>query len=245
MKDLSFLCENLIAHRGYHNKSEGIPENSIVAFDRAIQNNYIIELDVHILKDNNIVVFHDNDTMRMTGKKIDLKTATLNEISELKLNDTKYKIPLFEEVLKLVNGKVPIIIELKTDNKPGRLEMELTKLLKNYNGKYVVKSFNPMSVYWFKKHEPNIIRGQLSAEFKKDKMLWIKKFLLRNLYFNILTKPDFVSYCIESFPNKRVKKFRKKHIVLGWTARDNIIFEKGKKYCDNLICENFEKLNIK
>lgn len=244
MKDINFLKENLIAHRGYHNKDAGIPENSKVAFKRAVENNYIIELDVHILKDNKIIVFHDDNTSRMTGINKNLRDCTYEEIKKLKLNNTNYTIPLFEEVLKEVDGKVPIIIELKTDNKVGKLESELVKILKTYNGKFVVKSFNPLSVYWFKKHAPNIIRGQLASNFPNDKMSSLRRFILKNLYLNFINKPDFVSYDIGALPNKRVEKYRKKHIVLGWTVRNKKDYEKGKKYCDNLICENFDKLEV-
>lgn len=245
MKDLSFLKQNLIAHRGYHNKEDGIPENSIPAFEKAIKNNYIIELDVHILTDGKVVVFHDDNLERMTGLKKDIKDTDYNEIKDLSLNNTEYKIPLLEEVLKLVNNRVPIIIELKTDVKTGILEEALVKILKNYKGKFVVKSFSPYSVYWFKKNYPDIIRGQLSQDFRNSDMCVFKKILLRNMYFNIFTKPDFISYGIHALPNKRVQNFRKNKLVLGWTVRNNEQFNKGKIYCDNLICENFNKLEIK
>ena len=117
MRDLKFLTENLIAHRGYHNLKLGIPENSIIAFEKAIQHNYIIELDVHILRDDMVVVFHDDNLDRMTGMNKNIKLTTYNEIKNLNLGNTEYRIPLIEEVLKQINGRVPIIIELKTDNK--------------------------------------------------------------------------------------------------------------------------------
>lgn len=117
MKDLKFLTKNLIAHRGMHNKEKGIPENSMKAFDEAVINNYIIELDIHILKDDVIVVFHDDNLERMTGVSKNIKSVTYNEIKNLYLNNTIYKIPLLEDVLKKIDGRVPIIIELKIDNK--------------------------------------------------------------------------------------------------------------------------------
>lgn len=241
-KDINFLKNNLIAHRGMHNINQGIPENTIKAFENAIKNNYIIELDVHILKDNNIVVFHDDNLKRMTGIDKNLKDVTFDEIRNLKLQNTNSYIPLFKDVLNLINGKTPIIIELKYDVKSGRLEKKLLELLKNYNGKFVIKSFSPLSIYWFKKHAPNIIRGQLSCDFTKSNYNFIKKFVLRNMLFNIITKPDFISFAIDSFPNKKVANFRKKKLVLGWTIKTHSDFLKAKNYCDNFICENFEKI---
>ena len=241
MKNINFLKENLIAHRGYHDESLKIPENSMPAFKRAIENNYIIELDVHLLKDGNIVVFHDDDLKRMTNLEKNLKDTTYEEIQNLKLNNTENKIPLLSEVLDLVKDRVPIIIELKTDLKTGKLETKLMEILKRYKGRFAVKSFNPLSVYWFKKNYPDIVRGQLAEDFKNNNMCFIKKKILSNMWFNIISKPDFISYNIESMPNNLVEKYRKKHIVLGWTVRNKVQYEKGKKYCDNLICENFEQ----
>ena len=245
-KNLEFIKEGLIAHRGMHNIKKGIPENSIDAFKEAINNKYIIELDVHILKDNSIVVFDDDNLKRMTGLNKEIKKTTYREIRKLKLQNTNSYIPLFEEVLKLVNKQVPIIIELKSDVKCGRLEKEIIKILKNYKGKYVVKSFNPISVYWLKRHQPQIIRGQLVSSYKKENINIIKKFILKNMLFNYLTKPDFLSCEIDLLQNKKVKEFRKsKRIVLGWTVRNQQDFIKAKKYCDNYICENLDNINYK
>lgn len=242
MKDLEFLKQSLIAHRGYFDKTIGIPENSLPSFSRAIENGFIIELDVHILKDKNIVVFHDDDLNRMTGVNKKIKELTYEEISKLRLDETDNKIPLLTEVLNLVSGKVPIIIELKYDAKYGKLESELVKILSNYKGKFVVKSFNPLSVFWFKKHYPEIIRGQLAEGYKNSNKSFIEKYFLKNMWFNFITKPDFASYEIEGLPNSALDKFKRKHLVLGWTVRTKEQFEKGKKYFDNLICENFNKL---
>lgn len=242
-KNLEFIKQSLIAHRGMHNIEKGIPENSIEAFKEAINNKYIIELDVHILKDNSIIVFHDDNLKRMTGLYKEIKKTTYEEIKKLKLQNTNSHIPLLEEVLELINKQVPIIIELKSDVKCGRLEKEIIKKLKNYKGKYVVKSFNPISVYWLKRHNPEIIRGQLVSNYKNENLNSIKKFILKNMLFNCITKPDFLSCEIDFLQNKKVKRFRKsKRIVLGWTIRNKQDFMKAKKYCDNYICENLDNI---
>ena len=240
-KKMDFLKKYLIAHRGMHNINKGIPENSIKAFKEAIKNNYIIELDLHILKDKSVVVFHDDNLKRMTGIDKRLIDTTYNEIRQLKLQNTDNYIPLFKEVLEVVKGKVPIIIELKYDNKVGKLENETIKFLKGYKGEYVIKSFNPFSVLWLKKNYPQIIRGQLASKFSDEKNI-IKRIVLRNMWFNFITKPDFISYDINGFPSKRVEKYRNKKIILGWTIKDKEQMEKAKKYCDNFICENMEEL---
>jgi glycerophosphoryl diester phosphodiesterase len=174
----------------------------------------------------------------MTGINKDLKDCTYEEIASLKLKNTDNYIPLFKDVLKIVNGKVPLLIELKSDNRVGRLEKEVMKELKNYKGKYAIQSFHPLTLLYLKKHYPDIIRGQLSCNFNNEKINPILKYLLKNMFFNFITKPDFVSYGIDSIPNKNVERFRKKHLVLGWTIKTKADIEKAKKYCDNYIFEN-------
>lgn len=237
-KDCSFLTENIIAHRGMHDIKEGIPENSMIAFEKAIQNNYIIELDVHILKDGNVVVFHDDNLKRLTNMDVMIKDMNYNELKRLKLQNTEQRIPLLEEVLNLINGKVPVIIELKYDNKCGLLEEKVIKILKSYHGKYALKSFNPLAVNYIRKKAPEIVRGQLASDFKGKKMNIFKRIFLSNMLFNIISRPDFISYDVKALPNKRLAKIRKNKIVLGWTIRDKETLKKAKKYCDNFICEN-------
>lgn len=242
MSNLEFLRKNPIAHRGLFNKEDGIPENSIPAFQRAIENMYPIEIDVHLLKDGNVVIFHDDDLNRMTGLNKKIKDCTYEEIKNLKLNGTEYGIPLLTELLEIVYGRVPILIELKYDRKAGETERALMEIMKNYKGEYAVQSFSPKSLIWFKENFPDIPRGQLSADFKNDRMFIAKKFILRNILLNFLTKPDFVSYSVRSLPNKRVENFRKSgKLVLGWTVRNKEAYDKAKKYCDNIIGENFDK----
>ena len=225
-----------------HNISKGIPENSIKAFKQAVKNNYIIELDVHILKDNSVIVFHDDNLKRMTGLDKSIREITYEEIRNLKLQNTDEHIPLLKEVLRVVDGKVPIIVELKTDTRVGLLEKETINILKDYKGKYAIKSFDPLTVFFFKKNYPQVVRGQLSSDFKNDKMNIIKKIVLKNMILNFITKPDFISYDINALPNKRVEKYRGEKIILGWTIRNKEDMKKAKLYCDNFICENIEEL---
>ena len=238
MKDLKFLKETIIAHRGVHNEKD-IIENSLEAFKEAVNKNYIIELDVHFLKDGEVVVFHDDNIERMTGINNNLKDCTYDEIRNIKLLNKNTYIPKFSDVLKLVDGKVPILIELKNDNKVGLLESSLVQILKKYNGKYAVQSFNPLSIMWFKNNYPNIIRGQLVCKFKNKKMDNIKKFILKTMFFNIITNPDFISHSVDDLSYKEVNKIKKNKFILGWTVRNKERYDELIKYYDNLICEKF------
>lgn len=240
MKDLSFLKERMIAHRGLHDKN--IPENTISSFKKAINNNYIIELDVHVLKDNKVVVFHDDNLIRACNINKKIKDMTYDELKNLKLFNTIEHIPLLEDVLKMVNGRVPIIIELKTDVRVPKLENEVLKILKNYHGVFAIQSFNPLSIYYIKKKNPDIIIGQLVSDFKNNKMNFIKKFILKKMIFNILIHPDFISCNLNYLSSNKIKKLCKNKIILGWTVRNINQYEDYKELCDNVIFENISEI---
>lgn len=237
-KDLEFLTKRLIAHRGMHSKKLNIPENSIKAFKRAIDYKFPIELDLHLLKDKKVVVFHDDNLKRMTGVDKDLKDVSYDEIKDLKLKGTDNYIPLFTNVLNLVNGKVPLLIELKIDNKVGLLEEEFLKIIKSYKGDYAVQSFNPNCLYFINKKNSKIKIGILisNAKDEKDKNLKYKRLLLKP-FINY----DFLSLDIKDLKNKENKSKRNK-LVLGWTIKNKKELENNKDYYDNFICNNLDEL---
>ncbi|HIT62490.1 MAG TPA: glycerophosphodiester phosphodiesterase, partial [Candidatus Caccovivens faecavium] len=146
MEDIfkSWLVETPIAHRGLHDKVS--PENSLSAFEKAVENGYAIELDVQLLADDTVVVFHDESLSRMTGNDGYIKFLNKEDLKVLKLGNSKEHIPTFEEVLKLVNGRTPLLIEIKNQFKVGKLEQKVIALLKDYKGEYAVQSFNPFSL---------------------------------------------------------------------------------------------------
>ena len=239
MEDIfkSWLVETPIAHRGLHDKVS--PENSLSAFSKAIEKGYAIELDVQLLSDDTVVVFHDESLSRMTGNDGYLKFLNKEDLKVLKLAGSKEHIPTFEEVLKLVDGRTPLLIEIKNQFKVGKLEQKVIDMLKNYKGEFAIQSFNPFSLQYFKNHAPNFPRGQLSGYFKGEKLAWIKKFLLKRMSFNKSTsEPNFISYDASTLPNRFVRKF-KKLPLLAWTVRSKEEYLKVIKYCDNIIFENF------
>lgn len=201
---------NIIAHRGIHN--EAIPENSMKAFSLALKKNIPIEFDVHILKDKNIVVFHDDNLKRMTNKDKFIKECTYEEIKDLKLKNTDEKIPLLKDVLKLVDGKVLLDIELKMDVADHSLEDGLIEILKDYNGEIILKSFDFKKVKYLKKHT-NYKIGLLIK-----RMSGFKDFIVRNINFNILIKPDFLACNKNMLDCKSVKTFKKDIYI--WTIKN-------------------------
>ncbi len=180
------------AHRGLH--GEGIPENSLEAFSQAVEAGYGIELDVQLSKDGEIMVFHDEALMRMTGARGRLWEKTSEQLRELRLGETDSVIPTFREVLALVDGKVPLLVELKGETGNTALCSALHELMKTYNGPYVVESFNPLLLAWYKKNAPEVYRGQLTTKITVEKERNARNMLLDTLALNVITRPDFLAY---------------------------------------------------
>lgn len=237
MKNLDFLKRIKIAHRGLWNEEN--PENSIGAFERCINGNIPIEFDVHLLKDNTLVVFHDDNLKRMTGVNINLKDSCYDDIKDYKLKNTDYKIPTLEEVLELVDGKVLLDIEIKCDVDGFKVCEELVKVLDKYKGKYIIKSFNPFYVWWFKKNKPDIVRGLLVSKLKKKRMNRFYKYILYNMWFNFIAKPDFISFNYKDLPNKKIEKYKNKGTpILLFTIKENNIINYINDYDGILYEEN-------
>lgn len=234
----SWLVETPIAHRGLHDKD--CPENSISAFQKAITEGYPIELDVQMIADGTVIVFHDESLSRLTDNDGYIKFLNKSDLDILRLKDSKEKIPTFEEVLKFVDGKVPLLIEIKNPSKVGELEKKVIELLKDYKGEYAIQSFNPYVLEYFYKHAPNILRGQLAGYFKKEKLSFFKKYALKRMLLNKkISHPDFISYEARKIPNRFTRKYRKLPL-LAWTVRSQSEYIRVVKYCDNVIFENFE-----
>lgn len=236
------LEKQIYAHRGYHDKPQ-IPENSIPAFKRAIERRWGAELDVHLLKDGSLLVFHDSNVKRCTGKDGILEDMTLSEAMELRLEGTSEKIPLFDEVLDLFENGGPLIIELKTyKGNHKALSEAVVKRLSTYKGLFCIESFDPRAVNDVRKLAPEIVRGQLSCDFEgeDDVPAWQKP-LLSNLVFNILGKPDFNAYKFEDRSNGALRRQTKRGVKeVAWTIRNKEDFDTCQK---NGIIPIFEKFD--
>ena len=147
------------AHRGLYNMREGIAENTMPAFQRAIDKNSGIELDIHLTSDGELVVFHDDNLVRACDSSLKVDSSTLKELQSYKLFGTDETMPLFKDVLSLVDSKVPLLIELKTDNnvmskRYMKLCQKLKECLSGYEGTYAIQSFDPRVLWWFRKNCP-------------------------------------------------------------------------------------------
>lgn len=202
------------AHRGLH--GQGVPENSMAAFRKALEAGYGVEFDVHLLADGNLAVIHDSALKRTTGAEGIVEDLKAEDLSRYKLEGSDNTIPLFSQVLELFDGKAPLIIELKWHKNNYKILCEtVCRALDGYQGVYCLESFDPRCIRWLRKNRPDIIRGQLTENYFKSshaKAPALLKFVLIHQLLNFLTFPDFVAYrfsdrkCISNFIVEKVWK---------------------------------------
>ena len=190
--------EQPIAHRGYFDNNSPAPENSLAAFQRAIDHGYAIELDTQISADGTVWVLHDKNLLRSSGVDRDINKMTDAEIAKCTLFGTNEKVPTFAEVLKLIDGKVPLLVEIKgeADDDVKAISKATAELLDTYKGAYIIQSFNPFAVQWFRENRPNVVRGQLAMDFIKhgEGQSFPIRFALTAMLTNVLSRPNFIAY---------------------------------------------------
>ena len=223
------------SHRGLHNKK--YPENSLGAFQYSKEKCFGIELDVRLTKDNQVVVFHDENLQRMCKVNKNIQDLTLDELRECRLKDTGFTIPTLEEVLDLIHDEVPIIIELKPLKGIKHFPELVYEIIKHYKGRVAVKSFNPFYIIWFKENAPKITSGLLACNFNTVYLPFFYRILLRRLFFYKKVDPHFISFDINDLPNKYVSKH--KVPVICWTVRSKETEEAAQKVAKNVIFEGY------
>lgn len=230
------------AHRGLHKK--GVPENSLWAFQLARDKGYGIELDVHLMKDGELAVIHDCSLLRTAGVDMRIDELTAEDLTFFRLEGTEERIPLFRQVLELYRGYAPLIVELKSDRgNHAALCQAVCDMLDSYEGLYGVESFDPRCVAWLKKNRPDIVRGQLSQNFMKDKKtpLFLRPVMSWNIT-TFLTKPDFIAFryadrkCFSIWVMRKLWKLQ----GVTWTLRAPEEHETACKEGWIPIFENFE-----
>ncbi|MBQ7566711.1 MAG: glycerophosphodiester phosphodiesterase [Oscillospiraceae bacterium] len=230
-----FLRRN-IAHRGLHTKDKTVPENSLASFRMAARNGYGVELDVQLSRDGRVVVFHDDTLSRVCGVDCRVDQLKWDELQQLRLFDTDERIPLFADVLAELGGSVPLIVELKTGRRNRELCEKTNELLRAYGGDACIESFDPFIVFWFRRHAPERLRGQLAAQtevYRGGGMDAVRSFILSNTLLNFLARPQFIAYKLGKRPLPVRAAEKMGAMRVGWTARrlgaernhDAVIFE--------------------
>lgn len=235
------------AHRGLFDNDGDAPENSLKAFELAAKAGYGMEMDVQVTKDGVPVVFHDFTLERMCGKEGKVCDYTWQELKDFTLAKSRETIPLFADVLKVVGGRVPLIVEIKVEWMDLSVCPAADELLRSYQGLYCIESFNPLVLLWYRRNHREIVRGQLSDGFVKASRLkesWhllVQNFLLQNLLFNWLTKPDFVAYNhkYEEVLARRLCKNLYGNMAVAWTIKSQEELERAKSKFDLFIFDSF------
>ncbi len=229
------------AHRGLHSKDKTVPENSLAAFSLAVSAGYGIEVDIQISADEKVVVFHDDTLLRVCGVDKAVKDCTYEELRTYSLHETKEFIPLLSDVLSLVAGRVPLIVEFKTSNRNMLLCEKAAELLDAYNGRYVIESFNPAIVRWFRRHRPNVVRGQLAMRLKGYGTLPLHQgLILSGMLANFAARPHFAAFRHEDSRRLSLRLFRMMGgKLVGWTVRETDDIEYCKHFFDTIIFEYF------
>lgn len=229
----------LYAHRGLH--GDGVAENSMTAFRLAVEREYGIELDIRLSRDGRLVVFHDDTLERVAGVEGRVDSYTAEELSKIRLLGTEDTVPLFSDVLKLVAGKVPLLVEIKEDAGKYGVSNAAAEMLGSYTGPYIIESFNPLSLGNVSKKLPDVPRGILSQNYMREKKY--RKplyFALGALLLNRVCKPSFIAYNHVDYRSLSLRIARRIFgaVTFAWTVRsaeeercakahgfDGIIFE--------------------
>ncbi len=228
------------AHRGLHTKDKTIPENSLAAFKAAVESGYGIELDLQLSKDGEVIVFHDKDLQRVCNVPGNVEDFTFKELKEMRLCNTEETIPLFTQVLELVNGKTNIIVELKSIDKNDELCKKTLNILREYDGPYCIESFNPKIVAWFKDNAPDILRGQLTSN------PWLFKGVALSIRIavgcvltNIIARPHFIAHGMDKKSIFVVLSELMGAMRVCWTVTDEDDIQKRQRDNHSIIFEYY------
>jgi len=220
------------AHRGLHDGNVNVPENSMEAFRLAVEKGYGMELDVQLTKDGRLVVHHDGSLKRVCGVGKRILDLTWDELCAIPLPDGS-RVPLFSEVLELVDGRAPIIVEIKHYGGPAKIAAAALEVLKGYTGPYCVESFNPLAMQYFRKNAPHILRGQLAMAGKRnsESVDLVSYLALRTLLVNCVSRPHFVAYSVPT--DRTVSMWLMKHVfkplLACWTVRSQEVLDYSDK----------------
>ncbi|MCL2736849.1 MAG: hypothetical protein FWD75_09530 [Propionibacteriaceae bacterium] len=194
--DLDPFQSTYIAHRGLFDNERDYPENTLAAFSRAVDAGYGIELDVRRTKDGKIVIAHDAGLERICGRRVAISDITYDELRRHRVLASRQRVPLLSEVLDVVAERVPLIVEIKPDLGYTQTCVRTDAELRTYSGTYCVESFDPRVLWWYRRHRPWVIRGQLSEDFSNGDGTGIRPldWALTNMLFTPVTWPDFIAY---------------------------------------------------
>lgn len=228
------------AHRGLH--GEGRAENSLSAFSAAVEQGFGIELDVRLTKDGEVVVFHDDTLGRVTGDPRRVDECTLTELRALRLSGTEETIPTFHEVLSLVGGRVPLLVEVKEDPGCRAVSDAAAKILSEYKGEFITESFNPMTVRRMRRALPGSASGYLCDHFTANPGYRTARYLLiEHFLLNFIARPAFIAFDRAAVPYAPFSFMRRfwRAPAFAWTVRSPEEEAACRTDFDGIIFENY------
>ncbi len=212
---VAFISGQPFAHRGLHGGT--VLENSIAAFEAAIAEGHGIECDVQAAADGTAFVFHDYELDRLTGRSGKLAAIAARDLDAIELNGGNGHIPRLREMLRMVAGRVPVLIEIKSrDRRVGPLCLSVRRALEGYGGPAAIMSFNPLVGDWFNRNAEHVVRGLVVTE--DGKRQWHRRIgRHRNLW---MAKPEFLAYDIRDLPSPFAAAQRRRGLpIVTWTVR--------------------------
>jgi glycerophosphoryl diester phosphodiesterase len=238
------LFSPAFAHRGLWSAADGVPENSLAAFQHAAERGYGIELDVRITADGEAVVFHDDTLDRLTGATGRVRDHSVHDLQQLKLNGSDETLPTLAEALTVIGHRSMVLVELKTPNgEVGPLEKRVNEVLIDHHGPVAVIGFNAYSHAWFADHHPQVLRGLNSHAYKEGEGRMSRDAIadLRALKHVSIARPHFLGLGLDMLPSPEADVLRKQGMpVVAWTVRKPDQWDAVKDHCDNLIFEGFQ-----
>ena len=243
LRKLGWLVERPIAHRGLHDGSRGIMENSPGAFAAAMARNYAIECDLRLSADGEAMVFHDATLDRLTAAKGPVIARSAAELRELALRGSGERMQTLPELLAQVNGAVPLVIELKSRwNGSLDLARRTAEVVGDYDGHVALMSFDPDVVAGLAELAPLVPRGMVAdRESVMDARLGLARRLeLRHFSHVARSRPHFLSYHVDGLPYGPPRAFRQAGLpVICWTVRDEETARRARRYADQITFEGF------
>jgi glycerophosphoryl diester phosphodiesterase len=234
MTSAAWLKDRPVAHRGYHDQNKLVWENTLSAFSRAAEAGFAIECDLHYASDGVPVVFHDEDLERLCNLKGDVRERTSQELGLLSVGGTADKIPTLKQLLEVVKGKVPLVIELKGREKDdsGFVEAVL-EVLEGYQGEVALMSFDHWLLRELKALKAPYPLGLTAGGNKPEEFQIHEKAMKLGL--------DFISYFYADLPNPFITAEREKGItVITWTVRDEKAVKHSFENADQMTFEGFD-----
>lgn len=211
------------------------------AFVAAVEAGYGIELDVQLSADGKLIVMHDAELRRMTGARGTVKQWHSAQLRRLTVGASESAVQSLDEVLEMVDGRVPVLIEVKPCNSVIAAGKELARTARTYPGPVAVQAFDPRMLLWLRMRLPGMMRGQLSGSFYGIGLHRSLIFLLRGMFLNALTAPDFLAFEVEAMPSRFVALWRKalRAPLLLWTVRSVEQLDFARRCGANVIFEGF------